>query len=374
MDDLAKRARGLELLLRLGLELHSERNLRSLLDRIWRELTRVLEAERSSLFLVSEETHELYSLIAQKEGEIRFSLDKGIAGAVAASGVSLLIPDAYQDPRFNPEIDRRTGFRTRSILAVPLKNRQGGVLGVAQVLNRLDGKPFDHEDRGLLEALASMAAIAIETVLLYEEQKSATEAVISGLLMAMEMRDPLAASHSQEVRAYARAIAEEMGFPAEDVRRIEWAAALHDLGKIAIPDRILRKDSPLSPDEQARYESHVLWTREFLEAMGFSGEMAGIEAIAPYHHKRFVGGGFPPGVPDGTEVPQEARVIAVADAFVVGMRARWGKRALSPDKSLRSIEDQAGCDFDPEAVRCLARLRPKFEQIRARADPLASRS
>ncbi len=367
MDDLIKRKRGLELLLRLGMELHSERDLQSLLERIWWELTRVLEAERSSLFLVDEETVELHSIIAQQEEEIRFPLAKGIAGAVARTGVSLLVPDAYQDARFNPEIDRRTGFRTRSILSVPLKNRRGEVLGVAQVLNRLDGKPFDEEDRHLLEALASMAAVAIETVQLYEEEKSATEAVISGLLIALEMRDPRGRWHSQQVRAHSRAMAEEMGLSQEDLRRIEWAGALHDVGKIAVSDRILSKGSPLSPEERSEYENHALWTREFLEAMEFSGEMAGVEAVAPYHHKRFEGGGFPSGPPDGKEVPQGARIIGVADAFLVRMGTRWGQRPLSQTQALQWIRQRAGTDFDPEAVEALHRLGPKLEEIRVSA-------
>lgn len=366
MDDLAKRVRGLELLLRLGMELYSERDLRNLLNRIWHELTHVLEAERSSLFLVDEETRQLYSIVAQQVGEIRFSLDEGIAGATAATGISLLIPDAYQDPRFNPEIDRRTGFRTRSILSVPLKNQQGEVLGVTQVLNRLDGKPFDEEDRLLLQALASMAAVAIETVQLYEEQKGATEAVISGLLMALEMRDPRGRWHSQEVRAYSREMAEEMGLAEEEVRRIEWAGALHDLGKIAVSDRILAKDAPLSSEEQLEYDNHAVWTLEFLEAMEFSGEMSGVEAIAPYHHKRFEGGGFPPGPPDGKDLPQGSRIIAVTDAFLVRMSSRWGQRPLSQEDSLWWIRQRSGTDFDPAAVESLHRLAPKLEEIRVR--------
>ena len=363
MNDLDKRARRLELLLRLSVELHAERDLESLLERIWMELTHTLEAERSSLFLVDEETQELYSVIAQQEKEIRFPLNKGIAGAVAAKGTSLLIPDAYQDPRFNPEIDRRTGYHTHSILSVPLKNQRQEVLGVAEVLNRLDGKPFDEEDRLHLEALASIAAAAIETVHLYEEQKRATEAVISGLLMALEMRDPQGGFHSSAVRAYSRGIAREMRLPEDDVKRIEWAAALHDLGKIAVSDRILSKDASLSPEEWSEYENHALWTRRLLETMAFNGEMAGVEAIAPYHHKRFQGGGFPSGSPDGQEVPQGARVIAVANAYVVKQSTRWGQRPMSREETVAWIRRGAGTQFDPEVVEAFNRLSPHLEEI-----------
>lgn len=363
MEDPAKAVQGLELLLRLGLELHSERNLQALLERIWTELTRVMEAERSSLFLVDEENNELRSVVAQQQMEIRFPKGMGIAGAVAATGRSLLIPDAYQDPRFNPEIDRKTGFRTRSILSVPLKNRRGEVLGVAQVLNRKDMRPFEEGDRLMLEALASMAAVAIETVQLYEEQKSATEAVISGLVMALDMRDPLGKGHSQRVRACSRALAEEMGLSQEEVRRTELAAALHDVGKIAVPDQVLLKGSALTPEERTAYEAHALLTLEFLEAMEFSGELSGVEAIAPFHHKQFSGGGFPPGPPEGDEVPLGARIIAVADALWVQMAGRWGKGPLSQEEALAWVRRGAGVAFDPWVVESLHRLSGRLGEI-----------
>ncbi len=363
MGDPAKGVRGLELLLRLGLELHSERNLQALLERIWTELTRVMEAERSSLFLVDEDSDELYSVVAQEEKEIRFPKGVGIAGFVAATGRSLLIPDAYQDPRFNPEIDRKTGFRTRSILSVPLKNPRGEVLGVAQVLNRKDMRPFEEEDRLMLEALASMAAVAIETVQLYEEQKRATEAVISGLVMALDMRDPLGKGHSQGVRACSKALAEEMGLSQEEIRRIDLAAALHDMGKIAVPDQVLLKGSPLTPEERSAYEAHAVLTREFLEAMEFSGELSGVEAIAPYHHKEFAGGGFPPGPPEGEEVPLGARIIAVADALWVQMAGRWGRGPVSQQEALARIRQGAGVAFDPAVVDGLHRLSHGLGEI-----------
>jgi HD-GYP domain-containing protein (c-di-GMP phosphodiesterase class II) len=368
-EDPEKAVRGLELLLRLGLELHSERDLQSLLEKIWSELTTVMEAERSSLFLVDEESDELYSVVAQHQKEIRFPKGMGIAGAVAATGLSLLIPDAYRDARFNPEIDRKTGFRTRSILSVPLKNRSGEVLGVAQVLNRKDMRPFQEEDRIMLEALASMAAVAIETVQLYEEQKSATEAVISGLVMALDMRDPLGKGHSQGVRACSKALAQELGLSAEEVRRTELAAALHDVGKIAVPDRVLLKDSPLTPEERTAYEAHALLTREFLEAMEFSGELSGVEAIAPYHHKGFSGGGFPPGPPEAEEVPLEARIIAVADALWARMAGRWGEGPVPLEDALEWIRKGAGVAFDPSVVAGLHRLSPTLEEILSEKAP-----
>jgi HD-GYP domain-containing protein (c-di-GMP phosphodiesterase class II) len=364
---LNQRAERLKLLLRLGLEFHAEREFPRLLDRIWGELTRVLHAERSSLFLVDLERGELYSVIAQQEEEIRFPVGKGVAGAVVSSGESILVPEAYADPRFNPEVDQKTGFRTRSLIASPLRNRRGEILGVAQVLNRVDGRPFDEEDRDLLEALCSVAAVAIETVQLYEEQRKASEAVITGFLTALEMRDPASQRHSLEVRDLARRIAQQMGLPEEETQKVAWAAALHDLGKIAVPDEILSKKGPLSPDERRQYEAHAIHTRRLLQSMSFSGELEGIEAIAPYHHKRFQGGGYPEGPPEGMEVPLGARIIAVADALWWKMNPRWGEPPLSVEDATAWIRDRAGSDFDPAVVEALLRL-VSFEETRKQMD------
>ncbi len=329
MGDQAKRGKGLELLLQLSLEICSQRDLKSVLNSVWKELTRVLQAERSSIFLLDEESKELQSVVAQETDQIRFQRQKGIAGRVLATGLPMLIPDAYADPRFNPEIDRITGFRTRSILAVPMKGHSGSVLGVAQVLNRKDGNPFDEEDLALLEALAAIAAVAIETVQLYEEQLRATEAVIAALVKGLEMRTENGGAHASTVRELSSLTAKAMGLEEARVKLVEWAASLHDLGKLAVPDMVLHKRVALTPEERLLYEQHALWTKKLLEMMDFSGDLAAVVKIAPFHHKEFQGGGFPHGPPEGTDVPLEARIIGAADSLWCKMNPRFGERSMS---------------------------------------------
>jgi diguanylate cyclase (GGDEF)-like protein len=158
----------LSILLRIGLRLTAERDLEPLLRMIIEETTTVMTAERSSLFLVDREKNEMWARIAQGVDvvELRFPLGVGIAGTVGLTGEIINIPDAYGDPRFNPEFDKKTGFRTKSILCVPLKNRRGEVIGAIQVLNKRAGS-FSGEDETLLSALSSQAAVAIENADLY---------------------------------------------------------------------------------------------------------------------------------------------------------------------------------------------------------------
>jgi adenylate cyclase len=147
-----------------------ERDLDRLLQKIMQKTMEVMDAERATMFLVDEVKGELWSKVAQgpEMKEIRVPIGTGIAGRVAQTGETVHIPDAYQDPRFNPEVDRKTGYRTRNILCIPMKSREGRVLGVMQVLNKRHGD-FTREDMRLLDALESQAAIAVQNALLIED-------------------------------------------------------------------------------------------------------------------------------------------------------------------------------------------------------------
>ena len=132
--------------------------------------TEAMRADRSTLFLVDAKRRELWSKVAQgmERAEIRFPMHVGIAGHVATTGETLNIPDAYEEPRFNKDVDRLSGYRTHTILCMPLRNASGAVIGVMQCLNKQDGA-FAAEDEALLGALCSQAAIALENARLFEE-------------------------------------------------------------------------------------------------------------------------------------------------------------------------------------------------------------
>jgi len=157
-------------LLKVGMRLAAERNLDRLLAMIIEETTAVMNAERSSLFLIDGDKGEMWAKIAQGVDvvEIRFPVGVGIAGTVGKTGEIINIPDAYADPRFNPEFDKKTGYRTRSILCVPLQNIVGETIGAIQVLNKKAGM-FGKDDESLLTALAAQASVAIDNADLYKK-------------------------------------------------------------------------------------------------------------------------------------------------------------------------------------------------------------
>lgn len=148
-------------------------NLDDLLNLILSKLVTTIGADRGTIYLMDEERGELWSKVLLEEigplSEIRVKVGEGISGHVAATGEVVNIPDAYADPRFNPDFDKVTGFRTRSIIATPMINPQQKIIGVVQLLNKQDG-PFTFRDERLLAAMTSQAAISIENARLYQQE------------------------------------------------------------------------------------------------------------------------------------------------------------------------------------------------------------
>jgi len=151
----------LQAVLEVTRSLAATTDLEALLPAIERAARQVLRCERASVFLYDPDRNELFSRIATGVQEIRFPADKGFAGHVVQTGQYLIVPDAYADPRFNPEIDRKTGWRTRSVLSVPMYNYSGQLMGVLQALNKSAG-PFDEYDAWLAGALSAQAGVALQ--------------------------------------------------------------------------------------------------------------------------------------------------------------------------------------------------------------------
>lgn len=259
VNPLATRVEKLTALLDVGKAMASERNLDRLLQLILSEVTKVMEADRSSLFLVDRERNQLWSKIAQGLAvrEIRIKIGMGISGFVAQTGKTVNIQDAYNDPRFNQETDRRTGYRTHTILCAPMLNKMNDVIGVLQVLNKRAGV-FTREDEELLLALSSQAAVAIENAILYEDIEKLFEGFIKASVYAIESRDPTTSGHSERVAILTVGLAENVdrvdsgpyahiSFSAEDVRELRYASLLHDFGKVGVREPVLVKANKLYP-------------------------------------------------------------------------------------------------------------------------------
>ncbi|MDZ7370959.1 MAG: GAF domain-containing protein [candidate division KSB1 bacterium] len=341
----------LQLLLDVIRNITRELILDRLLLRIMDEVKQVLDCERCSVFIVDEERGELATQVAHGASEIRFAKNLGLAGYVATTGEVLNIPDAYQDPRFNPEIDRQTGFVTRSVLTTPLRNSRGEIIGVFQALNKTGG-PFTDEDVELLEAIGVIAASQIENAQLYEEQKKSFDSFIETLAGTIDARDPMTAGHSRRIALYADEIALIVALDEREREILRTAALLHDYGKIAVREAVLTKKTTLTREEFLHIQRHPLFTRSILEKINFTRHLREVPHIASAHHEKLDGSGYPDGL-KGEEIPKLSRILAVCDVFDALTSVRHYRDRLPIVEVMRIIEDGAGKEFDPQFVGAL---------------------
>lgn len=382
-------------LLQVGIELNQIHDFHTLMERILSEARHLLGTDAGTIFL--REGDYLRFAYFQNDSLARRSTtgetprvssfrvpinDRSIAGWVALSGQSLRIDDCYAVDgsmpfRFDPSFDQLLGYRTRSMLGVALKNRSGRVLGVVELINPIgtDDVPregFGAHDTSLLEHFASIATVALERAHL-------TESVILRMIRMAEVRDPSETGpHVERVAGYATVIFEEWarrrgldGASFERQRdRLRIAAKLHDVGKIGVPDAILRKPGRLTPEEFEHVKRHSEIGAELFEDQPTDFDEAARE-VALHHHERWDGQGYP-GLMEGAsrrgrrgeEIPLFARIVGLADVFDALSSHRAYKRAWNEAQVLEAIRADANRAFDPELVDILFRRLPEIRAIR----------
>ena len=288
-------------LVKIGQAVAAEKNIDTLIKTIAEETKTALNADRCTVFLYDKEKHELYSKVAtglDDFRELRIPADTGLAGHVVKTGETINIKDAYEDKRFNKDVDKKTGYRTKTILCMPIKNFNQEIIGVFQVLNKFD-ETFTIDDEDLLVAIASSAGISLENAQLFEEQRKFIEeqkvifdSFIETLASSIDARDKITSGHSTRVKMYATLIAHEFGMEKNDIYILEKAAALHDIGKIGIRDSVLQKEGKLTAEEYQHIQEHVEITHNILAKIHMSKDFEQITEIACSHHEKFDGSGY----------------------------------------------------------------------------------
>jgi len=354
----------LHLLVRFGSQMAEEKRLGPLLELVAEQVSRILNGDRCTVFLVDHKDEVLVSKVAQgmKHTEIRVPMGLGIAGQVAATGAVINVPDAYSDPRFSADMDKVTGYKTRSVLAVPLKNNKGEILGVFQVLNKAGATFFDEDDQGLLLLLASVAAGAIENAKLYDDVKRSQLETIYRLAVTAEYRDQHdTARHLRNISAIAYQLALAMGFSSEEAEDIKHASPLHDIGKVGVRDAVLLKPGALTDRELDEMRQHTLFGAKILENAE-SSLLQLAHRISASHHENFDGSGYPCGL-KGEQIPLEARIISVADVFDALCMPRVYKDAWPLEQAYRHIVDGAGTLFDPKVTLAFETIYPAVKKL-----------
>ena len=389
---------------RMGTELSRIHDFHLLMDRILAEARGLTRAEAGTIFVREGETLRFaFSQNDQMEqagrtANARFSgmvvpvNDRSIAGWCAVSGQLVNVDDAYAlDPHapfgFDRGYDAVTGYRTRNVIAAPLRTANDHVLGVLQLLNAKDAagnlrQHFEPQDERLVEHFASLATVVVERAQL-------TESVILRMIRIAEVRDPAeTAPHIERVAGYSLVLFDEwaarrgMDGPSFERKRdqLRIAAKLHDVGKLGISDTILKKATKLDHDEWRQVQQHTL-----IGARLFADNPSQIDQtvrdVVLNHHERWDGTGYPghvdlegrpqldsiTGLPRtggkrGEEIPLFARIVGLADVFDALSSRRSYKEAWPQTDVLDYIRVESGRHFDPELVEIFfARL----EDLRA---------
>ncbi len=388
-------------------ELNRLKDVDAILDKTLAAARALADAEAGSIFLVEDGRlafRYVHNDILFADGSVSPAMYKSftlpidetsIVGYAAQTGQPLAIDDAYaldesRPYRFNKSFDESTGFRTRSILTLPLKTFDGKLVGVMQVINARDQDgvpgPFSLEQRTYIPLFAQNAAVAIE-------RGRMTREMILRMMRMAELRDPTeTATHVQRVGAYAAEIYHRWALdrgvprvPREEIRRfkdlLRIAAMLHDVGKVGVSDTIIKKPSRLSDDEFMVMKRHTIYgARLFADCHSDLDELC--RDIALRHHEQWAGGGYPgrvddllsdhaPGLPiKGEDIPLAARITSLADVYDALVSPRSYKEPWPEEKVLDFIREKSGVQFDPGVVDAFFKVHEVLLAIRERfAEP-----
>lgn len=371
-----------KLVLDLGASFTAERRLDLLLEKIVDHSRLVTNADGCTLYLKETDgrlgfcinkNHSLnINLVGASENLTLFPpipMDPAFVSAYAAMhNKTINIPDVYACKDFDftgpKRFDEKNAYTTHSMLVSPLSTREGEVVGVIQIVNAQDrhtGKPvpFDPHYEFLIKSLSNYAAIAIHNLRLTEKTrqsmvllKEANRDAIFSLAMAAEAKDDDTGDHIRRIQSYTAALALRMGLSREDVELISLSSIMHDVGKISVPDDILKKPGKLSEAELEVMRRHATYGIKILPNKAFF-EMA--RAIAKHHHERWDGTGYPDKLA-GENIPFAARMVAIADVFDALTSQRPYKQAWPFEKAMEVMKQGAGTQFDPKLISAWVEL------------------
>ncbi|WP_027369463.1 HD domain-containing phosphohydrolase [Desulfovermiculus halophilus] len=257
------------------------------------------------------------------------------------------------------EIAHKLG--TRSFICCPILY-ESQALGILAVDNKVSKRPLVERDMSFLMGIAHFIGVSLHNTHLLESKEKQFKSLIQTLAASIDARDPNTAGHSEQVAFYSMGICSELNIPPDTQEMIQVAALLHDYGKLAVPDSILKKPGPLTAEEYASVQLHAEQTRVILQQIHFEGVFSHVPDIAAAHHERLDGSGYPQGL-RGEEIPYPARIIAVADFFEAITAKRPYREPIAVQEALHMLEERKDVLFDEEIVDALKAYLAKSRDL-----------
>ena len=308
----------------------------------------LIQSDRCTLWIYNPLTDTFSTKIAHG---LKISLElpgnKGLTGLAKTTNDSFIINDAYSHPNFCPEVDEKTGYKTYNLMVVPIRNFDQEIIGVYQAVNKLDGD-FNDYDINFLKLVAGYSAEIIDSALLKKELEDTQKEVIFRMGDIAEAKSRETGNHIKRVAEYSKILATNYGLSKKEVNLIVLASPMHDIGKIAIPDKILHKPGKLTPEEFDIMKTHAAIGYDLLK---FSKRkiLQASAVIAHEHHEKWNGKGYPRGLAE-KEIHIYGRILAIADVFDALVSDRCYKKAWELDKAINLIKEERAQHFDPNLV------------------------
>ncbi|NLJ72014.1 MAG: HD domain-containing protein [Syntrophomonadaceae bacterium] len=322
----------------------------------------LIVADRCTIWLYDKEKEELWTKVAHGVEEIRIPANTGIVGYVVQTESNYFTNDAYKDPNFNREVDKKTGYRTKALLALPLYDNEGCILGAYQAVNKMtEAGEFSSEDINNLKMIASYSEKSLANTLLNEEIENTQKEIIFLMAEIGESRSKETGNHVKRVAEISALLAKLYGISAEETELIKMASPMHDIGKVAIPDAILKKPGKLTDEEFDEMKEHTTIGYKLLK--NSKRRIIKSSAIIAYeHHEKWNGKGYPRGL-KGEEIHIYGRISAIADVFDALASERVYKPAWPLDRIQQLFIEERGEHFDPVLCQLFLDNFDQFAEI-----------
>jgi putative nucleotidyltransferase with HDIG domain len=329
---------------RLSETIGSERQINRLCERTAEEIRRTLNVETVCILLLDEQTGDLITTTAL-QGDIvagnhpRVKAGDGLLWQAMKTGKPLHLPGSAAAKQFAGIQAGQAG------IAIPISTR-GRTLGVIYACGKKNKQEFSARERDMLCGISNQAAFALDNATLYHDLENLFVGIAWSFASALDAKSPWTAGHSKRVTQYSVAIAEQLGQTTEFVNSIQTCGLLHDIGKIAISEKILDKPGSITRQERLAIAEHASQGAKILEHIDhFQPLLPGIR----HHHERWDGRGFPDSLYE-TDIPLMARVLAVADSYDAMTSDRPYRQRRNRVEAIAEIERCSGSQFDPEIV------------------------
>jgi diguanylate cyclase (GGDEF)-like protein len=348
-DPLRRRNRQLTLANALGARLSEMTGVREILDAAVDELHRAFGYLTCAVIRpVDEETNEAvagrgagYEQLAEPWRQPRGA---GVVGRCMRERRTIVVGDTSRDPDYFAG-DGTSATHSELVTPIWVGSELWGAIDIQEAAR----EAFDEADARLIETVADQLGAALRSATLYEQLERAYIGTAEALAAALEAKDAHTANHARSIVRDAEAVARRLGLGGIALRDIRYGAAFHDIGKIAVPESILNKSGPLTDEERALAESHVLVGEQILAPVEF---LAGVRPLVRHGHERWDGTGYPDRL-TGEEIPLGARIILACDAYDAMTSDRPYRTAMSQEAAREELGRFAGSQFDPKIVQAL---------------------